>query len=347
MRRFLLGAAIPFLGLGQSFLIPPEIIAVPAEIFERLTGSVGFIAPINKQAIRIECSGCPVGANPTGKTGAPQNSESLLELNLTIQQNNIDQLLLNDVPIYPVNDPIHFSPNPLSAPQLAQNEMNEWEYISTVALAVSTRVQQFAKDMSQNNFDLIKIDIDILQVGDAVLNSIPTVELELLKTATGKLEIRKTEIRKPNPLTPTVLKFDDCSTLLCRWRVMLSEALKKAKGVTKPCSSHHISAFQPLKSHRPQQAHPDIPTTSKETSRPFPHSLSLKNILGSILYHTLSLVLFGVLLSVSACLLGWTVGHVLIFMWSRIFRHDSDEYMSVPQSDLDEKSDIFKGERQT
>ncbi|KAI1001872.1 hypothetical protein K3495_g6330 [Podosphaera aphanis] len=333
MRFIQLGAAAPLLGLCQSFLLPPEVTAAQAEVFEKL--NVEYTTHLDSQAIHLQCPGCPVRTDIGDSTQALQADNSLLELNFTIQHSNVNQLLLNNVPIYPIENNLQFSPQPLSAPQMIKKADDELEYASNVELAFSTRIQQVKLNPGQDLGDLevVTIDVDILEAGNVFLVGMPTVELELLKTPAGELYIRRTDILKPQTSLLSVVEYQECSTLLCRWKVMLIASFTKPKGAPKAC-------HDPARSHsneRPHHSQNNSPHYYKPSRRP--HVLKPGNIFGSIFYHALVLVIFGVLLSISACLLGGFIGHVVISMWTKVVRHDLNGYTSLQRSDFPDKKE--------
>ncbi|KAH8773043.1 hypothetical protein BGZ57DRAFT_855331 [Hyaloscypha finlandica] len=345
--RFSQLGVVAALAVADAFLLPPEISAADTDIINTLPFEDAVT--IDGRVMEINCPGCPV-VNDIADKMHPTQVDSVLKLDFRLVHDELDRLYLNNLQIYPMDPSSTNFMEPLTAPQMIKNDDNTWEYSSTPKLGYAISVERPVA--SQGQLDLISIHIEIIEVADVFLPSIPAVEIKLLETQSHKLMIGDASIGEPKVARPETGVQEECRTILCKWRAIVADRLSKLKG----CGSKKpaVPAIQSIPAHeihghhgRPHAhgKHPEGP------HRPFRHHRhrhgGITRFLKGIVMHVVIPVLIGVMVGITASLLGMVVGHIVIFVWRILFRRNTprQQYTKVQQEEsaVEDVTDETKG----
>jgi len=228
-----------------SFMIVPEIAPADDALFSILPFDVA--ADVESQTVDLPCAGCPVLLEGQLSTA----TENHLELTFSVDHAaGFDRLLVNSFELYPNADPFGGS---LAAPQIVDVAMKDRrgmmhhhhadeEAAPEVPLGYRIDVYPVAKDEANQKLELINVDLQIIEVGQTFVGSIPTVSLKLVKDG-DNLAIAKIETKERTeaPAKPK------CTDLWCSVKEMLNKGIGMFK---KPCPGmmkhgHHHGAEQP------------------------------------------------------------------------------------------------------
>lgn len=317
-------ASIALAGVSSALLLPPP----PAD--SDIINTLPFEDNIATEGrvMEVNCPGCPVAIVDTQGQTHYSNVESVLKLNLTVAHGSADQLLLNDLPIYPVDPRSEAFLTPLTADQLAKNADNTWTYVSTPTLGYSLSVKHPVQ--SQEQLDLVAIHIEIVEVANKFLEGIPSIELKLLETPGGKLMLGDTEITTPKSTTSEPTDGgQECTTIVCKWRAIIADKLSKLKGCGGKARPTHVKGSKHHGHHgRPRPHGPHRPF------RHHRHRHSLGRFLRNVAVHVLIPILIGIVVGITASLVGMVVGNIVIFVWRLLFRRDRAPYVKVSQVEI-------------
>ncbi|KAK0105123.1 hypothetical protein ONS95_004515 [Cadophora gregata] len=341
-----LGAVAALASLSRGFLIPPEISSADTDViktlpFEDAVGMEGRVMEIN-------CPGCPVLTAFNDKTSSVQ-AESILQLNFSLShQDGPDKLLLNGVQIYPVDPTSQSFMEPLTASQMIKGADDTWQYASNPKLGYSLAIGRQATS-PQDQLDLLAVHLEIVEVADKFIKGLPTVDLQILETPSGKLMLGNSGITAPANLSNPTDDDRECTTLLCKWRVIVADrlaALKKGCGSKRPSPEvRPVFVPKPHHSKHPHNKHPGHGRPRPHGShRPWRHHHrhgSLSRFIRGIVFHVLVPVLIGVMVGITASLIGMVVGHIVVFTWRMLFRRGQNKtrYAEVMQEEADEESE--------
>ncbi|KAN0089418.1 hypothetical protein V8E51_019678 [Hyaloscypha variabilis] len=336
MRFTQLGVVAALAVAADAFLLPPEISAADTDIINTLPFEDAVA--VDGRVMEINCPGCPV-INAIEDKMHPTQVDSVLKLDFRLVHDEFDRLYLNNLQIYPMNPSAKNFLEPLTATQMVKNDDNTWEYSSTPKLGYAITVGR-PMVSSKDQLELVSIHVEILEVADVYLPSMPTVDLQLLETPSHKLMIGDASINQS--VKQVQPEHDECTTILCEWRAIVADRLSKLKG----CGSKKASPGpsiqiipQPHEGHghhgRPHShgKHPDGP------HRPYRHHRhrhgGITRFLKGIVMHVVIPVLIGVMVGITASLLGMIVGHIAIFVWRLLFRRNTprQQYTKVQQEE--------------
>jgi hypothetical protein len=341
--RFSQLGVVAALAVADAFLLPPSISAADTDIIKTLPFEDAVA--IDGRVVEINCPGCAVANDIQDKMHSTQ-VDSVLKLDFRLVHDEFDRLYLNNLQIYPMNPSAENFLEPLTATQMIKNNDNTWEYSSTPKLGYAISVER--PITNQGELDLVSIHVEILEVANIYLPSMPIVEIKLLETPSHKLMIGDAVISEPATQPSKPIDEQECRTILCRWRAIVGDKLSKLKG----CGSKARPAVQvtpptPHKAHghhdHPHGKHPNGP------HRPYRHHHrhgGLTRFLKGIVMHVVIPVLIGVMVGITASLLGMVVGHIAIFVWRILFRRNTprQQYIKVQQEEVaDEVMDESKG----
>jgi len=316
--------------VGQGFLLPPTISPADKDIIKTLPFEDAVA--IDGRLLQITCPGCPVAITDIEGKMHPTQVESALRLNFSLSHNDADKLLLNGLQIYPIDTQSESFMQPLVAPQVVKSPSDTWEYASTPKLGYSLSIQHPVTHSNQDQLDLIAIHLEIMEVADKFVDGIPSIEIKLLQTASGKLMIGDAEISSPKSvLSKPTDDGQECTTIICKWRAIVADKLSKFKGCSgkKSPLNAHASSARPHGHGRPRPHGPHRP------HRPHRHhhrSGGFARFLRSVILHVFIPVVIGIIVGVTASLVGMVVGNLVIFLWRALFRRGQRaEYTRVQQ----------------
>ncbi|RKF76564.1 hypothetical protein GcM3_078026 [Golovinomyces cichoracearum] len=270
-------------------------------------------------------------------------SESILELNFTIQHKDIDHLMLNDIVIYPANVALQtIEAESLTAPHLIKSHKNKWEYVSAAKLGYMVNVDNLGKP--KEDVEQITVQIDIFEETATPFHATQTIQLQLSKP------YEKLIIKAPPTSISRTQKYSGsidnkkCNQILCTVKSGITKALTKAKGALKSC--HKMIKSHLFKDHKISSSqfrlHEQEPQLNLKFSNPRFHSenslhyhLRPKNIafLRKTILPNIIPTLMGIVAGISAAIIGVLLGHLAVYIWSSLRCRNSNRYISIEQSD--------------
>ncbi|KUJ09857.1 uncharacterized protein LY89DRAFT_740920 [Mollisia scopiformis] len=340
MRFTQAGAVAALFGLSQSFLIPPEITSSDADIIKTLPFEDAVI--IDTRVMEINCPGCPAIPELQGKMHMKQ-PPSMLKLNFSLSHEDHDQLLLNGLPLYPIDPRSGVFMEPLTAPLMALTREKTWEQTSTPKLGYALSVHHPVAYSTQDQLDLVSIHLEIVEVGDKFVSGLPGVEIKLLETPSGKLMIGDAQMTQPkSEVSKPTDNGQECTTILCKWRAIIADRLSKLKGCGSKARPDGPHAFAGHTGHKkkPHHGHHGRPGPN----RPFRHHHrhgSFARFLKGIVLHVFIPVLIGIMVGITASLVGMVAGHIVVFVWRTMFRRGQrQQYIEVKQQEPSEDEEV-------
>jgi hypothetical protein len=316
--------------VGQALLLPPTITTMDNDIISTLPFEVA--TEVDGRVLDLDCRGCRVAVPSHMGTTSWVEAENRLRLNFSIAHEDSEKLLLNGVQVYPTSD---LMIGTLTAPQIIKSTHDHDDVVkSNPRLGYEFSIRPVVSDQ-QDQIELIAIYLQIIEVGAFFVDGLESVELKLLKTPSGKLMIGDLGTAPTTNPTPTPGDSErECTTMICKWRVIIAsklshlKSLKGCGGKTRPSGNLPASA-------RP-----------KHHGRPRPHGLhrpyrhhkknhGLGHFMRSIVLHIFFPVVIGIFTGVTASLIGMIVGHLAIFLWRAFFRRGGKgAYAKVEQKDI-------------
>jgi hypothetical protein len=332
------GAVAALFALSNSFLIPPEVSSSDTDVVNTLPFEDA--ASIDTRVMEINCPGCPALPAMGAKMHMKQ-PPSMLKLNFSLSHDeDRDQLLLNGLPIYPIDPRSAAFMEPLTAPLLALTSEKNWEQTSTPKLGYTLGIHHPVAYSKQDQLDLVAIHLEIVEVGDVFLSGLPSIDIKLLETPSGKLMIGDAERTQPkSQVDKPTDGGQECTTIVCKWRAIVADRLSKLKG----CGSKaRPSAPKPFSGHKgkPHHGHHGRPGPN----RPFRHHHrhgGFARFLRGIVLHVFIPVLIGIMVGITASLIGMVAGHIVIFVWRTVFRRGQrQQYTQVKQQEAGDDEEV-------
>ncbi|KAK5626807.1 hypothetical protein RRF57_002522 [Xylaria bambusicola] len=261
------------------------------------------------QTLNLECPGCIISRRHA------KEIPSHLKLGFSIESTDgADRLTLNGYELYPNPDLLR---NILIAPvipDMASRHIGDKPRtrggvnrpLNNRRLGFAMETEAVATD-DDEDLQLIKIDVQIIEVGDVFIERIPNIQVKLVKTPSGKLAIGNIETIESQG-TASAGGKKQCTSMVCRWKTAFFKKLGRLFH-SKGCSGHQVSA------------------PSSHVHQPDPHHMSYKQSWAHGFKLFLSVVLvpvmFGIVAGISASLLGMMVSTFIVFVWRRFFRRSS------------------------
>ncbi|PQE15773.1 hypothetical protein CJF30_00006196 [Rutstroemia sp. NJR-2017a BBW] len=300
---------------SHAFLLPPSISNADAAI------------EADGRLMSIDCPGCPITIGDLRGGLHDVQGPSKLLLNFSISHDgNKDHLNLNGLRFYPIDVGSEPPMEPLTAPQLIKTPGTAWAEAADPELGFALRVAHAVPYSKEDEINLITVVFDVIEVGKTFVTGVPSVELKLLETPSGKLMIGDSQIipAKSQSASPTD-NIQECTTPLCKWRAILADRLSKLKGFTgcggkaRPASEkphHHGSHGGDGRPHRFHHKH---------------HGFA--RFLRGIVLHIFVPVVIGIVAGITASVVGMLVGNLIVFVWRLLFRRNAPGYAKVQQED--------------
>jgi hypothetical protein len=342
MRYSQLSAAAACVAVSSAFLLPPEISEADIDIIKTLPfeDAIG----IDSRIVEINCPGCPVVTDIEGKMHSAQ-VESILQLNFSLShQDGMDRLFLNDMQIYPMDPRSPSFMKPLTASQMAKGADNTWTPVSTPKLGYSLRVSHPTVNSNDDELDIVAVHLEIVEVADQFLSGIPSVDIKLLETPSHSLMIAAAEInQQKSEVSKPTDDGQECTTIVCKWQAIISDRLAKLKkgGCSKGKGRPDAMEAKP-KHHGHHGGHGRPHGHGQEgPHRPYRHHHrhgGFSRFLRGIVMHIFIPVLIGIMVGITASLIGMVVGHIAIFLWRITFRRGQrsqcSKYTKVEQVEI-------------
>lgn len=214
---------------AAAFIVVPEISEGDEGIFRALpieSSGEPFEYPPSAmaQTIEVPCRQC-------------RGRDTHLEMAFAIRDSQ--QLVLNDFELYPNADPWH---GDLVASVVSNGHNGK---VKEDRLGYSLAVRPEAMDDDQH-FEVIAVDLRIIEVGSRFVEGVPAVKVKLLKAPGGDIVIGSVNVDEESSGEPS---GDACATLWCRVHGFFDDAVKDLKDLKKGfakggCSKVHHGHHQ-------------------------------------------------------------------------------------------------------
>ncbi|KAL2126423.1 hypothetical protein VTI74DRAFT_937 [Chaetomium olivicolor] len=348
----------------QAFLIPPEVSDADIQVASTIESVGSQVA--ESQVVNLECPGCPILVKGRRGKGIQIkiHRPSHLELTFAVDhQPNHDRLLVNGFELYPSADALH---EVLTAPQAVdqrhhgaedkekrhhRNHDHDHDHHDDgehhkkkkkkrphkltplpQRLGFGLHVSQPIKD-AEGRFELVEVELQIIEVGSAFINGIPDVKVKLIKDDSGRLLMSQIEKSESKSLPKGSPK--ECETMMCKWLAIARERLRKLKSFAGHCHGPKVKGG--TMEHPPHGD--EVPHTYPHPHRPHhgPGSDPSKwiapyqehrwgKLFKHIASHILLPVLVGIVAGVTSSLIGMAVGKLVIVLWRTFFRRPSSHH---------------------
>lgn len=338
----------------NAFLIPPEISQNDIEIAGNVAAALASAPQISEiQPIDLECPGCPIlvkgrsGFDVQVQTDAPSHLE--LTFSIEHQPQGGDRLVVNGFELYPNADP--FS-NALVAPQVLDKEVEKRHdhdhnrdhsdghrkrphhrrpEPQPQRLGFGMHVGP-AKKTQDGEFDLIEVELQIIEVGFSFVEDIPSLKINLIKQNSGKLlmtHIEKVIPQKEVDAPDAQTAAEECATVMCQIMALTREKVKQFNKL-KPSFGCHGGKNKGGMMRPEGHGHPHHPRPHgiRPDHLKFPQQRehSWGKLFKNIFAHILLPVLVGIVAGVSVSLIGMMVGTVIVSTWRFFFRKPSSSH---------------------
>ncbi|TGJ84679.1 hypothetical protein E0Z10_g4118 [Xylaria hypoxylon] len=328
-------AGVGLVAATNALLLPPDfpiaddaVTTLPVPTAIDVDAALSMVP--DTQVVDLECPGC-LRSHRKHQKEIPSH----LKLDFSIESNEgPDRLLLNGYELYPNPD---FLQDTLKAP-LLPNMASRHVGAAPRLRGGPNRPQAnqplgFAMETGEvtvednENLQLINVEIQIIEVGDAFVQGIPNVQVKLVKTPTGKLAIGTIDITRFQEGDSPNKK--ECSTTVCKWKALFFAKLSKifslegcngSRPPPPPPHGHHDHHGHHDGEHRyghgPPSHHP-----------PHPHHMGHRHGwahgLRIIVTHVLFPIMIGIVAGVLASLIGMMVGTFIVFLFRLFFRRSA------------------------
>ncbi|KAK4145676.1 uncharacterized protein C8A04DRAFT_26417 [Dichotomopilus funicola] len=325
-------AGLSALPAARAFLIPPEVSNADIQIANTIPDVGSQVA--ETQVVDVECPGCPILL--TSRLGMSRQIKidrpSHLELAFSIDhQPGQDRLLLNGFELYPVTDVLHTA---LTAPQVVERgqEGGEEPKLEGVKkhrritpqpqkLGFAIRTSPPQKD-AEGQFELVEVDMQIIQVGPAFIDDIPSIKVKLIKDHEGRLLMSQIDKTEANEFAKAIgSSRKEFASAISRWLALAREKVKGFKGL-KGFGHCHKTAAKPAHLVEAPHAHATHDANWRANYEQHRWSKLFKHMAS----HILLPVLIGIVAGVSASLIGMVVGTVVVSVWRFFFRRNSSTH---------------------
>ncbi|RYP22719.1 hypothetical protein DL765_001569 [Monosporascus sp. GIB2] len=336
LKPILAAAGLTATATTNALLLPPDVsvddiittLPVPTE----LDFDVNAPKVAQAQNLKLDCPGCPVRVfpdwkGPEGIVKIDTDIPSHLELDFSIEpSDDVDRLMLNGYELYPKSDPFKNTLTAALLPEHGDKNMKRPHHfkgprphsIQNLGFGLQIRVVPSADD---DELELVVVDLHIIEVGNAFVDGIPSVEIKLVKTPSGKLLIADlaptaSETTQETPMDAQ----EECTTMFCKWLAMAKQQFGRFRS-GKHCGARPVHASQEsghFAAHRPD--HPSHPGHGHHRHE-FKHSW--KHLLKNIATQILLPVAIGIMAGVTASVLGMMVGTFVVYVWRTFVRRPS------------------------
>ncbi|KAI8945359.1 hypothetical protein F4801DRAFT_568547 [Xylaria longipes] len=318
LRSFVAGAGL--VAAASALLLPPDLSIIDDSddaittlpVSTEIDADVTVANAPQSQTLDLACPGCL-------QFGRKHRKEvpSHLKLDFTIESTDgVDRLTLNGYELYPNPIPLQDTLTAPVLPNMADRRMGvpprfrggpgrAWKN-QPLGFAMQTGVVAIDDD---EDLRLINVELQIVEVGNIFVEHIPNVQVQLVKTPSGKLAIGAIEtigFRDEDAGG----KQKECSTMVCKWKAVFFEKLS------------HI-----FKSCGGQKGHPQPPHHHGEHGQghgPHPHHMGHKPSWGHglkiFVRHILFPILIGIVAGISASIIGMIFGTFVVFLWRTFVR---------------------------
>jgi hypothetical protein len=283
---------------ANALLIVPE-----SSTNSEIVNTLPFEAQAESQSrsLNLACPECPlVTSSPDGRTVVTTDIPNHLRLSFDVDQSGpTDRLLLNGFELFP--HPVW--DGPLKAAQFPDGSDADASVpdaiIRDLGYSFVVRPVGGAED---NSAELLEVSVRIVELGDVVVEKVPTVVAHVIKLVDGTLMIADVDTQHL-PALPSPGP-SQCSTTFCRLRELISQHLAAFGSKIR---QHCGGGKSPRPHHRPANPHGPKGYARKHHS--------WRHLLRKVFTHIVVPVLIGVVAGISASIIGMIVGTFAICLW--------------------------------
>ncbi|UNI24165.1 hypothetical protein JDV02_009934 [Purpureocillium takamizusanense] len=281
---------LAFAAAAAAMLVVPETSEHDEAVFRALPMQPDAIAmppTAVSQAVRVPCVQC-------------KGSDAQLKLDFVVEGDS--RLMLNGFELYPTADPWN---GDLSA-LVVDGGGREREQ----RLGYSLSIEPEATDQDLQ-LQLVGVELRVIEVGSRFVEGVPTVRLQVLRTADDRIAIANVAL-VDSPVSA-------CTTMFCRVRQLTDEMLKSIKGFRPHgCGRHRnkgpAAGVMPLHHGRPPHPHPH-----SHPDRPHPHHHHMgphrhnwRKLFKNVASHIFLPVLMGITAGVGVAVIAMVLCSVLV-----------------------------------
>lgn len=348
--------SVLFACLSHAFLLPPSISTDEINLIESLyTQDFG---PTDQWLVEMDyppTAGSPISMGDMRSDQA----KSIVELNFTVQQHkNTDQLLLNQLPIYPITSKSQDIIKPFTVSHRVKNDDKTWKKVSLADFGYLITVIPNPQDVRRQKVEEIAMKIDLFKMNDNLFDKIHTIDMQLLSIPSGKLMIQvpqKEKSKSLNSIKPEPKR--KCSSFLCKAEMGVLNVFSKTKGALKPC--HKVTQLQDLHNQRNSTPHPhphhhktQLLHNHHHMNKNHPssefqnHNAQQKkdNFFIKTILPFLSPELVAVLIGATSALAAMLLGFIAINTWAYLRRRKANDYTLIQQSNIEDMENEFPSE---
>jgi len=312
-----LGVAAALVSVSSAFLLPPQITKVDKDVINTLP--IEDMVATDGRIVAIKCPGCPIPDNL--ETTHYTSGHSMLMMNFTILHHDggADKLLLNGLPIYPVDLRQFMNGDILTADQRFEGSENVWT-VATLGYSMSAK---HVEASSQDQVSLTALHISIIEVANQFISGIPSMEIKLLETPSRQLMIGDVEVMA-SPYTTG----QECTTLLCKWKAIITAKVSELKKECGSSKAHPQAGTDP----KPYHGHGRPRVGGKHRGHRHHKPSAFARFLRGIVFHVFIPIVIGIMVGIFASLIGMIVGHLAISVWRLVVRRGgNNKYTRLEQ----------------
>ncbi|CAM1501709.1 Fc.00g036930.m01.CDS01 [Cosmosporella sp. VM-42] len=195
-----------------ALVIVPDLSEADEDIFRALPIDEMSAALPLAMGIEVPCKQC-------------RGRDTHLQLDFAVEEET--RLMLNGFELYPDADPWR---GDLTA-EVAKGNGKSRER----RLGYSLAVKPGAVDEDQH-FEIIDVDLRVIEVGNLFVEGIPTVKVTLIKAAAGEIIIASVELDKSDQNG----NDKKCTSMLCRFEKLFGDTWRGVKGSHKGCGGMQV-----------------------------------------------------------------------------------------------------------
>ncbi|KAI0447279.1 hypothetical protein F4803DRAFT_364308 [Xylaria telfairii] len=316
LRSFVAGAGL--VAAASALLLPPDLTITDDDSITTLPVPVEIDADVavsnapQSQTLELECPGCL-------QFGRKHRKEipSHLKLHFTIESTDgADRLTLNGYELYPHPVPLQDTLTAPVLPDMADRRAGAPRFRGGPGRAWKNQPLGFALQSGEvatdddDDLQLINVELQIVEVGNIFIERIPNVQVQLVKTPSGKLAIGAIETIDFRG-EDAGGKQKECSTTVCKWKALFFEKLSH---IFKSCGGPNGPPPPPHHHGEHQHGHGHGPHHHMGHRSGWGHGLRI------FVRHILFPILIGIVAGISASIIGMIFGTFVVFLWRTFVR---------------------------
>jgi hypothetical protein len=351
-------AAAGLAAATQAFLLPPDLSQSDVDAVNAVPDVKAFAVP-QHVSFNLSCPGCLQYHGAKAASDKPSHLELSFEIGHPLAR---DTLLVNGFQLFPDQHSLFTG---LKAP-LVSDDAADLERLykklrghrpdrrhraEQLGYELSARIPQTD---NADGLEIIELDFQILQVGNAFVEGIPNIHITLISdTTSGALVIGSIEKAESKTSVATPMdKQEECTTFMCKWMAIMKDQMSKMNG--KPCGGKGDGGQKASRPHH-NHHHGARPYKGEGDARHHSWGQLFKNIAA----HILLPIAVGIVAGVSVSLIGMMVGTLIVSVWRAFVRrpghrrtrsrghshsHHKAPKQEVAAAEVEEKSGLLENQ---